>query len=103
MLFYKFANAAQKCMNDDDKKLDIFFYQLQTFNRRARFLRKGQETKRWNSNFYPEMMSHEEKRGSVYIRHQPEYHSETFNLFLMKGVASKVLYMPAFRGRLAHK
>ena len=80
----------------------LFVYQLQTFERHARFLRKGQETKRWNS-ISPEMMSHEEKHGSVYIRHQPEYHSETFNLFLMKGVASKVQYMPAFRGRLAHQ
>ena len=30
------------------------------------------------------MMSDEEKRGSVYIRHQPEYRSETFNLFMNK-------------------
>lgn len=61
----------------------VFFYQLQTFERRARFLRKGRETKRWNS-ISPEMMSDEEKRGSVYIRHQPEYRSETFNLFMNK-------------------
>lgn len=56
---------------------------MQTFERRARFLRKGRETKRWNS-IAPEMMSDEEKRGSVYIRHQPEYRSETFNLFMNK-------------------
>ena len=103
MLFHKFANAAQKMYERWwQEAWNLFFYQLQTFERCARFLHKGRETKRWNS-ISPEMMSHEEKHGSVYIRHQPEYHSETFNLFLMKGVASKVQYMPAFRGRLAHQ
>ena len=83
MCTYQCMHLQLYCMCQyGDMNLGIFL-ELQTFERCVRFLRKRKESDRWNS-ISPEMMSDEEKRGSVYVRHQPEYRSETFNLFMKK-------------------
>ena len=46
-------------------------------------VRKGRESKHWES-VTPDMMSDEEKRGDIYIRHQPHYRSDRFNSFIEK-------------------
>lgn len=56
---------------------------MQTFERRSKYVKKGNETKYWDC-VAPEMMSDEEKRGDTYVRHQPEYRSQLFTDFIDK-------------------
>lgn len=44
---------------------------------------KGKEVSLW-ADLTPEMMSDEEVDGDVYVRHQPSYHSELVNKFILK-------------------
>ena len=55
----------------------------QTFDRRSKFVKKGKEAKFWD-DVTVEMMSDEEKRGDVYVRHQPMYRSDALNGFIKK-------------------
>ena len=48
------------------------------FDRRSKFVKKGKEAKFWN-DVTVDMMSDEEKRGELYVRHQPTYRSNTLN------------------------
>lgn len=43
----------------------------------------GKETDLW-AEVTPEMMSDEDREGSVYIRHQPAYRSDVLNAFIKK-------------------
>ena len=56
---------------------------FQSYERRSKFVKKGKETKLWEF-VTPDLMPDEEKRDETYVRHQPEYQSEKFNLFLNK-------------------
>lgn len=56
---------------------------MQTFERRSRYVKEGTEMEKWNE-VTPDMMSDEERRGDVYIRHQPDYRSQRFNYFMEK-------------------
>ena len=46
-------------------------------------MKQGKEAKFWN-DVTVDMMSDEEKRGEVYVRHQPTYRSDTLNAFIRK-------------------
>ena len=55
----------------------------QTFDRRSKFIKTAKEAKYWK-DVTVEMMSDEEKRNEVYVRHQPTYRSDTLNAFIKK-------------------
>lgn len=57
--------------------------QLQIYERRSKFVKKGRESKSWKV-VTADMMSDEEKTDDTYVRHQPEYRSEKFTAFLDK-------------------
>ena len=61
----------------------VLFFSIQTFERRARCVHKDREARYWEA-IAPDMMSDEEKQGTKYIRHPPEYRSERFNSFMNK-------------------
>ena len=46
-------------------------------------MKKGKEAKFWN-DVTVDMMSDEEKRDELYVRHQPTYRSNTLNVFIKK-------------------
>lgn len=56
---------------------------IQTYERRSRFVREGREARYWET-ITPDMMSDEEKAGTKYVRHQPDYRSSRFNSFIKK-------------------
>ena len=61
----------------------VIIMYLQIFERHSKFVKKGKEKKVWES-ITVDMMSDEEKRGDMYVCHQPEYRSEKFTSFLNK-------------------
>lgn len=46
-------------------------------------MKAGREAERWK-DITADMMSDEEKRGDVYVRHRPDYRSDRFNTFIDK-------------------
>ena len=54
----------------------------QAYERRAKQV-KEKEQEYWK-HITPDMMSDEEKKGGVFIRHQPSYRSKALSSFLMK-------------------
>ena len=46
-------------------------------------MKAGREAERWK-DVTAEMMSDEEKREDVYVRHRPDYRSDRFNSFIDK-------------------
>ena len=46
-------------------------------------MKAGREAEKWR-DVTAEMMSDEEKRGDVYVRHRPDYRSDRFNTFIDK-------------------
>ena len=77
---------------------------IQAYERRSKNVKKEKESMFWQS-VTADMMSDEERRGDVYIRHQPEYRSEVLTSFINKvderssknKVATKVILANAKR------
>ena len=57
------------------------------FERRSRYVKAGREAERWKE-VTADMMSDEEKKGVVYVRHRPQYRSDRFNTFIDKLISS---------------